>query len=427
MTAATVANGAQVVFVTVANGAGNVGNANQSLTVNAIVPAVTITGGPNATTTDATPAIAGSSSAATGSGVVVTVDGQTLNATVQPGGSWVVTAAPITNSTVTVIATITDLDGNVGSATQQLSVNTAGFATITISGGAVRATNDATPTISGTTDAANGRIVTVSVAGQTMSPVVAAGKWSTTAVNISDGIYTLTAVLSPTGGSSASASQQLTVDTVAPVVIIPGGGTGTTTDSTPLITGTGAQPGATVTVTVGGETLTTIVGVDGTWSVTPTVPLSPGAHVVTVRIVDLAGNVGTGSQTLTVAAPTEEPPTSTDDFVSVGPKRVFDTRPGMSPAALRQVNKAPIGGPVELRVELTDLADLVPATGVSAVSLNVTATGSTVAGYITVYACGTRELVSSVNFAAGDTVANAVITPVSASGDVCFYANPRPT
>ncbi|MEO8267334.1 MAG: hypothetical protein ABI706_17680 [Ilumatobacteraceae bacterium] len=95
----------------------------------------------------------------------------------------------------------------------------------------------------------------------------------------------------------------------------------------------------------------------------------------------------------------------------------------MSANALRQVTKAVIGGPVELRVHLTDLPGLVPAAGVSAVSLNVTVTGSSAAGYVTVYACGTRELVSSVNFAAGATVANAVITPLSASGDVCFYSN----
>ena len=174
-------------------------------------------------------------------------------------------------------------------------------------------------------------------------------------------------------------------------MVLPGGGT-VTSNPTPPITGTGAQPGETVTVTIAGETLTTAVDADGTWSVTPTVPLGPGPHVVVVTIVDLAGNIGTGTQTVTVTGNgTATPPQgSGDDFVSVGPKRVFDTRPGMSPSALRQVAKAPIGGPIELRVQLSNLAGLVPATGVSAVSLNVTATGSTVAGYITVYACGTR-------------------------------------
>lgn len=151
---------------------------------------------------------------------------------------------------------------------------------------------------------------------------------------------------------------------------------------------------------------------------------------------------GTDTQTITVTAPTTtRPPTTTQppattqspptangpaagavEVVSVGPKRVFDTRPGQSLDALRQVSKIPIGGPLELQVQMTDLAGYVPASGVGAVSLNVTSNGATADGYITVYACGTREVVSSVNFTAGHTVANAVITPVSPSGAVCFYA-----
>ena len=338
VTAATIANGTQVVFVTVADGAGNIGNANQSLTVNAVAPTVSINGGATSSTNDSTPQIGGDSTAAPGSEVVVVVGGQTLHATVQPGGSWNVTAAAIANSTVTVDVIVTDPDGNAGSATQSLTVGTAGVSTIAITGGPTHASNDSTPTIAGTTDAVNGRVLTVTVGGQTMSSVAAGGLWSTTATHLGDGTYAVWVTLSASGGSSGSASQQLTIDTAIPVAIIPGGGTG-------------------------------------------------------------------------------------GDFVSVGPKRVFDTRPGMSLSALRQVGKSPIGGPVELRVQLTNLSGLVPASGVSAVSLNVTATGSSVAGYITVYACGTRELVSSVNFAAGATVANAVITPLSASGDVCFYAS----
>ncbi len=71
---------------------------------------------------------------------------------------------------------------------------------------------------------------------------------------------------------------------------------------------------------------------------------------------------------------------------------------------------------------MTELGRLVPADGVGAVSLNVTSTGSGAAGYITVYDCGVREFVASVNFAAGEPVGNAVIAPVSADGTVCFYS-----
>jgi hypothetical protein len=42
-------------------------------------------------------------------------------------------------------------------------------------------------------------------------------------------------------------------------------------------------------------------------------------------------------------------------------------------------------------------------------------------GFVTVYPCGTRPDVSNLNFTNGQTVPNAVITPVSAQGKVCFY------
>ncbi len=37
------------------------------------------------------------------------------------------------------------------------------------------------------------------------------------------------------------------------------------------------------------------------------------------------------------------------------------------------------------------------------------------------YPCGTRPDASNLNFVAGQTIANAVIAPVSATGRICFY------
>jgi hypothetical protein len=66
----------------------------------------------------------------------------------------------------------------------------------------------------------------------------------------------------------------------APDITSPAPGA-TTTDSTPAISGTGT-PGATVTVREGGTVLClAIVGPGGTWSCSPTTPLSPGPHTVT--------------------------------------------------------------------------------------------------------------------------------------------------
>ena len=200
------------------------------------------------------------------------------------------------------IAKITDAYGNVGAATQLLTIDASSPTTITIDGGDAIVTNDATPTISGTTDAADGRILTITVAGRTMTVAAAGGRWAVTPTTLDDGDYTVSVTVSAVGGNPGSASQALTIDTVAPVVVIAGGGTVVTSDPTPAISGDGATPGSTVTVTVAGQTLTTTVGSDGTWSVTPTTPLPPGANEVTVTITDPAGNTGSGTQTVVVEA-----------------------------------------------------------------------------------------------------------------------------
>ena len=71
---------------------------------------------------------------------------------------------------------------------------------------------------------------------------------------------------------------------------------------------------------------------------------------------------------------------------------------------------------------MSDLVGFTPVSGVAAVSLNVTVTGTDGAGFAVVYPCGLRPAVSSVNFSAGGaTVANSVTTPVSATGTVCFF------
>jgi len=111
-------------------------------------------------------------------------------------------------------------------------------------------------------------------------------------------------------------------------------------------------------------------------------------------------------------------------FVSNIPARVIDTRVGAA-QGLRTVSKTKVGNGTELRVQFTNLSGgITPASGVGAVSLNVTVTGSQApneGGFVTVYPCGDRPDASNLNFRSGQTVPNAVITPVSANGDVCFY------
>ena len=57
-------------------------------------------------------------------------------------------------------------------------------------------------------------------------------------------------------------------------------------------------------------------------------------------------------------------------------------------------------------------------------ALNLAGVDTTGPGYLTVWACGTdRPLASSLNYtAAGTTISNSVIVPVSADGKVCIYS-----
>ncbi len=63
------------------------------------------------------------------------------------------------------------------------------------------------------------------------------------------------------------------------------------------------------------------------------------------------------------------------------------------------------------------------ASVVAAVALNVTAVAPVGAGFVTVYPCGTRPWAASVTYGAGDVAASAVIAPVSASGEICFFSS----
>jgi hypothetical protein len=102
-------------------------------------------------------------------------------------------------------------------------------------------------------------------------------------------------------------------------------------------------------------------------------------------------------------------------YHAVQPARILDTRSGIgAPAA------AITGGGT---VNLTVLGHGgVPASGVSAVVLNVTAVDPTSEGFVTVYPTGgTRPDVSNLNFVANQNVANATTVVLGDNGQLSFY------
>ncbi len=262
--------------------------------------------------------------------------------------------------------------------------------------------------------------------------VQANGTWNATpATSLDDATYEVTASVTDPAGNLGSETQSLTIDTILPSVTITGGATETTNDPTPTIHGTtDEQVGRTVTINGVGVAMTTLVQIGGTWNATPVTDLVIGTYSVVAGVLDPAGNAATATQLLTISSVVPDPDpdpnpggTAGSGFNAVGPIRVFDTRPGQSPAAFRSVAKHVVGGVDELQIRVVDLVGFVPATGVGAVSMNITVTNPAAAGFVTVYPCGARELVSSVNYVAGQTVANGVIAPLSASGTICIFSS----
>jgi subtilase family serine protease len=96
------------------------------------------------------------------------------------------------------------------------------------------------------------------------------------------------------------------------------------------------------------------------------------------------------------------------------PARILDTRVNNGASG-----PVPAENDVSLQVEGRGG---VPASGVSAVVLNVTLTDPQTEGYLTVYPDGvTRPVTSNLNFSKGQTIPNLVVAPVGSDGKVDFY------
>ncbi|WP_253257915.1 Ig-like domain-containing protein, partial [Sphingobium sp. SA916] len=194
-----------------------------------------------------------------------------------------------------------------------------------ISGGS---TDDTTPTLSGTGAEANG---TVSIYdGSTLLGTAMAdalGNWSftpTTPLGAGSHSFTVTATDAAGNESAASAAYALTVDTVASIPTITGmtdnagsvlGGVisgGTTDDTTPTLSGTGAEANASISIYDGNILLgTATADASGNWSFTPTTPLGEGLHSFTATATDAAGNVSLASAAYAVTIDLTVPPVPT--------------------------------------------------------------------------------------------------------------------
>ncbi|NIG09282.1 Ig-like domain-containing protein [Enterobacter sp. Cy-1797] len=258
--------------------------------------------------------------------VTITFGGKSYTATVDAEGKWTATVpsadlAGLKDGDASVQVSVTNVNGNSASAGREYSVDaTAPSVTInTIATDDILNASEAQSdlAISGTSTAEAGQTVTVSLNGKDYTTTVSAnGSWTLNVpaadlAGLTDGSVTVTASVSDKAGNPASVDHALTVDVTVPAVTIhtvAGDDVINVAEhnQAQIISGsaTGAAAGDKVTVTIGGQTYTTVLDAAGNWSVG--VPanvisgLSDGTVTVSVSVTDAAGNTGSGTHNVTV-------------------------------------------------------------------------------------------------------------------------------
>jgi hypothetical protein len=104
-----------------------------------------------------------------------------------------------------------------------------------------------------------------------------------------------------------------------------------------------------------------------------------------------------------------------DSYNALAPARVLDTRNGTGGPT------APVGPGQTRAVKVTGVGN-VPASGATAVILNVTAVGPSAASYLTVFPSDvSKPLASNLNFGPGVNIPNLVVVKVGPDGNVSLY------
>ena len=258
--------------------------------------------------------------------VTITFGGKSYTATVDAEGKWTATvpSADLTglkDGDASVQVSVTNVNGNSASAGREYSVDaTAPSVTInTIATDDILNASEAQSdlAISGTSTAEAGQTLTVSLNGKDYTTTVSAnGSWTLNVpaadlAGLTDGSVTVTASVSDKAGNPASVDHTLTVDVTVPAVTIHTVAgddviNAAEHNQAQIVSGsaTGAAAGDKVTVTIGGQTYTTVLDAAGNWSVG--VPanvisgLSDGTVTVTASVTDAAGNTGSGTHNVTV-------------------------------------------------------------------------------------------------------------------------------
>jgi hypothetical protein len=199
------------------------------------------------------------------------------------GGAFAVstavyTTAVLADGTHSVTCHLVDAAGNVGpNSSAGVTINATAPGSVTITGPSN--TNDNTPTLTLTTSGTGGHIECKIDNG---SFTTVTSPW--TLATLADGTHTITChYVSGTGVNGPDSTYTVNVDTTAPSAVTVTGPSGLINDSTPSYTLGGGTGGSFQCKVDGGAWITVV-------SPFTTAVLSEGAHTVTCRAIDAAGN-----------------------------------------------------------------------------------------------------------------------------------------
>lgn len=295
-------------------------------------------------TNDNTPIFTGRAEA--GSTVNIYNNGNQLLGTALVGsnGQWTFTPpVKLDDDLYSITTTVTDKAGNVSTGSSpafELTIDTlkpdpiSSFVVsddvppVTTNVGDGKATNDTTPTLSGTAEPNSNVILFDNGNWIATIKVNGSGAWQyTPASNLTQGQHSFTTIVEDAAGNQSITSPPFTiiVDSIAPdavtgLLVTDGASPVTglltngasTNDQKPTFSGS-AEANTTVALYENGNKLgEVVVGADGKWSLSPTTALDPGPHIISVVVTDAAGNVSTSNPSFTLTVDTIAPgPVST--------------------------------------------------------------------------------------------------------------------